>query len=397
MIYPNIQIITDKDSLYFCDSYNQSKFFKTDRCNYLRNKLKLKEKQAIVILSQDYNNIHLLVKFLLLRKINYIYFYIDDVFRIQNSEYNVFDISHIESSIEDTKFSEIEIVKKIINLTKIKKYKLFHCEVISKILKKQLKLKIDYHDLFLLEWIRINKNVSLNNFKKFDYKVSCFNHRYDHHRFLMCSLFYQNDNFMYTLCEKVEYQLLLDNKPLSFDKFDVDLRQKLLEQSKKLNQEKLKVFEDEIYESSSNTTLLGKSQHSTEVLFNINKSFVNLVTETRFASPMQYISEKSLKPIIAKRPFIILGPPGNLNLLKLWGFKTFDNWWDESYDLEKNHHLRFKKIYQLTSKILSMTYKELEILLNEMQDVLEYNYETLKKIDYEFSSSDFNSKNTFSL
>ena len=62
-------------------------------------------------------------------------------------------------------------------------------------------------------------------------------------------------------------------------------------------------------------------------------------------------SEKSLKPFAFKHPMVIWGPPMTLAWLRTWGFETFDNCIDESYDLEFDN-----------SKRLSMIIKEVERL-----------------------------------
>jgi hypothetical protein len=116
----------------------------------------------------------------------------------------------------------------------------------------------------------------------------------------------------------------------------------------------------------------------------IQNSFVNLTNETRFYTSLNYISEKSFKPIIARRPFIMVGPAGNLKFLKSWGFKTFDKWWDESYDLETNHNERIKKIYELVNFILSLSYDDLHKILEEMIPILEHNYELYLKFNSNF-------------
>jgi hypothetical protein len=121
-------------------------------------------------------------------------------------------------------------------------------------------------------------------------------------------------------------------------------------------------------------------QHSNILYKVIMNSFVNIVTETRYDTPFQFISEKTLKPIISKRPFILLSSPGTLALLKSFGFKTFDQWWDESYDQEKDHYKRFKMVYELTQDILSKDKETLEKYLEEMQEILDYNYNHVKNI-----------------
>tara|TARA_B110000858_G_scaffold128808_1_gene146498 strand:+ start:1445 stop:2365 length:921 start_codon:yes stop_codon:yes gene_type:complete len=57
-----------------------------------------------------------------------------------------------------------------------------------------------------------------------------------------------------------------------------------------------------------------------------------------------FISEKILKPLAFGHPFIVWGASGILEQLRNFGFKTFDNCIDESYDLEKDDNKRLEMI-----------------------------------------------------
>lgn len=114
----------------------------------------------------------------------------------------------------------------------------------------------------------------------------------------------------------------------------------------------------------------------------IQKSFLYVCTETVFDYPHSYISEKSFKGITTKRPFIILGAPGTLELLKLYGFKTFSNWWNEDYDTVDSVDLRLTKVYNIINNICNLPVTALHNMCNEMAETLEYNfmhYDTFRK------------------
>jgi hypothetical protein len=74
---------------------------------------------------------------------------------------------------------------------------------------------------------------------------------------------------------------------------------------------------------------------------NWNRCFVNLVTETTVHTDV-FISEKTWKPIIGLRPFLILGDQNIYLQLKELGFDTFDDvfgtWWENSnWQVRANH------------------------------------------------------------
>lgn len=62
------------------------------------------------------------------------------------------------------------------------------------------------------------------------------------------------------------------------------------------------------------------------------RSILTVVTESDFMLPMQRVTEKSFKPAIYHRPFIVWGPPGCLGTLRDFGVRTFDGLVDEGYD-----------------------------------------------------------------
>jgi hypothetical protein len=53
-----------------------------------------------------------------------------------------------------------------------------------------------------------------------------------------------------------------------------------------------------------------------------------------------FISEKSLKPMAMQHPFILVATPGTLAEIRSFGFETFPELWDESYDSVANFQQR---------------------------------------------------------
>ena len=113
---------------------------------------------------------------------------------------------------------------------------------------------------------------------------------------------------------------------------------------------------------------------------NFHNTFVSVVTETLAHENTLFISEKTWKPIFMGHPFIILGNPGTLKYLKKLGFKTFDKWWDESYDDIKDVHVRTNKIVMIIESLSEKDHHELAKVREEMVEVLEYNRTMFKKM-----------------
>jgi len=103
-----------------------------------------------------------------------------------------------------------------------------------------------------------------------------------------------------------------------------------------------------------------------------NESFCSLVFETYDDQPYPYFTEKIWKPIAFGHPFILYSNPNSLKLLKDMGFKTFDNFWDEDYDvLSKNH--RLEAIFHLTLEIASWSTDKLNDVHMSLLPILEHN------------------------
>jgi hypothetical protein len=104
------------------------------------------------------------------------------------------------------------------------------------------------------------------------------------------------------------------------------------------------------------------------------KTFVNVVTETLTQKDVVFITEKTYKPIYTCQPFIIVGNPHSLKKLKEYGFKTFDKWWDESYDSEIDFETKMNKITKVLEEIASWDLEKCTLIRNEMKEILIHNY-----------------------
>ena len=109
--------------------------------------------------------------------------------------------------------------------------------------------------------------------------------------------------------------------------------------------------------------------------------FLNIVTETLFDINSIFLSEKTYKPIYMCQPFIIFGNPYSLKKLKELGYKTFDKWWDESYDNEIDINKRFDKIVNILEQISEWDIDKCFEIKKEMQGILIHNYKHMFKTD----------------
>jgi hypothetical protein len=61
------------------------------------------------------------------------------------------------------------------------------------------------------------------------------------------------------------------------------------------------------------------------------------------------------------------------------GFKTFNEFWDESYDDELDHGERLAKIFKLIDTLFAMSNQEQRDLYDELVPILEHNLQTYQK------------------
>ena len=99
-----------------------------------------------------------------------------------------------------------------------------------------------------------------------------------------------------------------------------------------------------------------------------------------------HITEKVTRGIGTMMPFILIGQPYSLKILKENGFKTFDKWWDESYDLEEDFYFKFKKIKKIILDISTWDIEKQKSTYNEMLPTLYHNFkrhDELRKTMYD--------------
>ena len=108
--------------------------------------------------------------------------------------------------------------------------------------------------------------------------------------------------------------------------------------------------------------------------------FLDIVSETRYAQPTANISEKTFQAMQYLRPFILVAPPKSLEELHTLGFKTFGEFWDESYDDELDHGERLAKIFTLINQLFSMTNQEQRELYLKIVPILTHNLNRYKEL-----------------
>ncbi len=105
-----------------------------------------------------------------------------------------------------------------------------------------------------------------------------------------------------------------------------------------------------------------------------SSTFLNIITESLIDTASVFYSEKTFKPMACAQPFIMYGNPFSLKKLKEYGFKTFDKWWDESYDNELDFAVRTEKIIDVLKEIASWDFEKCYQVTQEMEEILIHNF-----------------------
>lgn len=104
-----------------------------------------------------------------------------------------------------------------------------------------------------------------------------------------------------------------------------------------------------------------------------NKCRIDVVLETLFDDERVQLTEKSLRPIACGKPFIIAGPAGSLEYLKSYGFKTYGDFIDESYDSIVDTTQRLNAIIKSMQKFSLMDSDTKHKAMQQMLEISKYN------------------------
>lgn len=113
--------------------------------------------------------------------------------------------------------------------------------------------------------------------------------------------------------------------------------------------------------------------------------FVDIVSEAHVAGTTFYCTEKTVRPMWCRRPFIVFASRNYLDHLHQMGFLTFNDFWSEEYDGYEGRD-RFLKILQVIDTISNMSTADLQDMYKRMQSVLEHNHNLLTTQTYKLEN-----------
>jgi hypothetical protein len=111
----------------------------------------------------------------------------------------------------------------------------------------------------------------------------------------------------------------------------------------------------------------------------------SIVAETDHDNTLSFFSEKTAKPIIARRLFVAFTGYLFLHNLRELGFQTFDGIIDERYDKIKNDTLRYEAAFEQVKYICDQPQSE---ILERVRPIVEHNYNLLMTRDWTAYAAD---------
>lgn len=110
-----------------------------------------------------------------------------------------------------------------------------------------------------------------------------------------------------------------------------------------------------------------------------NQTAYTVVAETCWQNDFAFFTEKTAKPIIAKRLFVMFAGWGYLGNLKQLGFRTFGNIIDESYDNEPDDLVRWEQAWDQVKWISEQPQDK---ILDSIRPTVEHNARVMLTTDW---------------
>jgi hypothetical protein len=106
---------------------------------------------------------------------------------------------------------------------------------------------------------------------------------------------------------------------------------------------------------------------------------IEVVFETCTAGRSFMPTEKTVRPVLCKKPFLIYGPPGFLANLQSMGFRTFGDFWDETYD-DFSGRSRYDRLLETINTLARLSTNEFSHILEASQKIVEHNRNLARKL-----------------
>ena len=113
------------------------------------------------------------------------------------------------------------------------------------------------------------------------------------------------------------------------------------------------------------------------------ESMIYHVSETVYFGRRQHLTEKTFKPIAMGMPFVLSAPAHSLSYIRSYGFKTFSDVWDESYDLIEDDYERNRILCTLLKQLDKLTIQQKQQMFEKCIPIIEHNWNHFYNGDFE--------------
>jgi hypothetical protein len=103
-------------------------------------------------------------------------------------------------------------------------------------------------------------------------------------------------------------------------------------------------------------------------------SLIYVPTETVYFGRRLHITEKTFKAIALEMPFVLMATAGSLEYMRSYGFRTFADVFDESYDQETDDIKRAEQVVQLLKDLDNLSAAERQQIHRACLSAVEHNY-----------------------
>lgn len=142
-----------------------------------------------------------------------------------------------------------------------------------------------------------------------------------------------------------------------------------------------KSFPLQLEEHDGYTVGVSTRRHTDQLAKFYPNLLIDIVGESFVQGRTFYATEKTVRPMLLKKPFIVMGPKCFLTHLRQMGFRTFYEYWDENYDGYEPVQ-KYKMILKLLDDLSKKPIFELEQMYRDMQPILDHNYNLLINGNY---------------
>ena len=100
---------------------------------------------------------------------------------------------------------------------------------------------------------------------------------------------------------------------------------------------------------------------------------LEIVLETLFDDDRLHLTEKTLRPIACGHPFILVATQGSLEYLRSYGFKTFHNIIDETYDTIADPAQRLEAVLIEMKRVATLPHDAKQQVYDSLRSIAAYN------------------------